>query len=704
MNDTLLERGREAASRGDWQLAHALLVEADSDQSLCGSDLPLLADVAYAAGHLDVSLEMLERAHAQAVRAGDRLAAAGAATRVAMHLLFDTALIAPVRGWVKRAERLLEDNEETPVHAWLAVARNYERLLSGDLEGARQWARRAIEIGARHDPAAAALGRIAEARSLILEGEVQLGLELLDEAAVATVSGELDPFLTGVVYCELVCALQAVAQYDLAEEWTHAMERWRQGRSVGSIHGRCRVHRAEILRLRGSNDEAETEALLACDELRPFLRREFGWPLTELGRIRLRKGDLVGAEEAFLAAHEAGWDPQPGLASVLLARGEVELAAASIRDALDHPSTVPSKELPPNTELRRAPLLEAQVEIAVAAGDLERARWAADELAKIAGVFGGKALSATATAATASILLAEGDVPSAMADFELALHLWNEVGAPYEAALARMGLARAHRAQGREERAQLELGAARSAFEKAGAMLQAKRAADAAGQRERNAPADSPDSSPGAAAGEARSAGGAAPMRGEVHREGEYWCLTFDGLTVRVRDAKGLRYLARMLAVPGRAFHVLDLVALERGEIADVPAGSALTPAHSLGDAGQMLDARAKDAYRRRLAEIEEDIDEARAIGDVERELQADAERTFLARELSRAVGLGGRDRRAGSPSERARASVTRAVRSAIGRIREHHQPLGELLDRDIRTGVYCAYRPDAGAPTNWGL
>jgi hypothetical protein len=175
--------------------------------------------------------------------------------------------------------------------------------------------------------------------------------------------------------------------------------------------------------------------------------------------------------------------------------------------------------------------------------------------------------------------------------------------------------------------------------------------------------------------------------------------VVFEGRTVRVRDLKGIRYLARLLADPGREFHVLDLVAAESGRVAGTESGRAAGLSRTgPGDAGEMLDARAKDAYRRRLAEIEDDIDQARALEDAEREAQADAERDFLVRELSRAVGLGGRDRRAASTSERARASVTRAIRQAIARVAEHHPELGQHLDQTIRTGTYCAYVPDPSA------
>ncbi len=659
----LVEQGRTAASTGDWPRAFGLLVRADQRSRLSIDELGLLADVAYAAGRLDVTIVAWERAHAEAVRAGDSLAAAGAATRVALHLLMDTAMMAPIRGWVRRAERLLEGFDATPAHAWLALIKSYDRLMRGDVVGARGWAASAIVAGSVCNPAAAAIGRVAEAHAVILGGDVRHGLDLVDEAGVATISGELDAVSTGMLYCELVCMLQGLGQHDLAEEWTEAMERWSRRSAIGSAHGRCRVHRAEILRLRGATAEAEQEALAACAELRPYLRREYGWPLTELGRIRLQLGDLPGAEEAFLAAREAGWDPEPGLARLRLAQGDVALAAASIRDALDHPLTVPSKELPPNTDLRRAPLLAARVEIEVADGNLVGARDAADELASVAAVFQSKALAASAAMADGQVRLAEGDLAGARQAFETAVQLWNLVGAPHEVALARAGLGQAHP------------GAEVDVCPKLGAPPSPVITPNVGGQQNPNV----------------------------LRRDGDYWTLSFEDHTVALSNLKGLHYLARLLAHPGREFHVLDLVA---GGVtrAETPPGTSDPEVKSSGwgDSGVLLDAQAKDAYRRRLAEIDEDIEDARLQNDSGRGLQAESERDWLIRELSRAVGLGGRDRRAGSASERARVSVTRAVRHAVSRIRQHDPALGEHLDRAIRTGIYCVYLPDSRITTAW--
>jgi hypothetical protein len=283
------------------------------------------------------------------------------------------------------------------------------------------------------------------------------------------------------------------------------------------------------------------------------------------------------------------------------------------------------------------------------------------------------------------VRLADGDAAGAEQSLSEAVRLWNEVGAPYEAALTRMCLAEAHAASGSEHRAVLERQAARTILEGIQAAPSVRPSVDVEHQ-------DALDE---------QRAGSVNVFR----REGDYWSVTFEGHTVRVRDLKGMRYLARLLADPGREYHVLDLVAAEAGSGARADSNQAAgLPRSALGDAGEILDARAKDAYRRRLAEIDDDIDQAHAIGDAERAAQAEAERDFLVRELKRAVGLGGRDRRAASASERARAAVTRAVRQAIARIGEHHPQLGEHLSRTIRTGTYCAYLPDPRVPAEWGF
>jgi hypothetical protein len=177
-----------------------------------------------------------------------------------------------------------------------------------------------------------------------------------------------------------------------------------------------------------------------------------------------------------------------------------------------------------------------------------------------------------------------------------------------------------------------------------------------------------------------------------------------------VRDLKGMRYLARLLADPNREYHVLDLVAAETGRAAQVDHNPPAKLSRSLlGDAGEILDARAKDAYRRRLAEIDDDLEQARAIGDAERAAQADTERDFLVRELARAFGLSGRHRRAASASERARAGVTRAIRQAITRIGDHHPPSASTSAvpsapaRTARTHRTLAHPPGGGSDIHPG-
>ncbi|MGH2750740.1 MAG: hypothetical protein ACRDK3_07695 [Actinomycetota bacterium] len=220
---------------------------------------------------------------------------------------------------------------------------------------------------------------------------------------------------------------------------------------------------------------------------------------------------------------------------------------------LSHPLDLPSKELPPNTELRRAPLLEAQVEIAVAAGDLERARWTAGVLGRIAHSFESRALGAMAALARGRVRLAEGRPASARREFEEALQTWNGIAAPFEAAVARMGLAQASRASGEEERSLLEFRAARSTFERVGAMHHADLMAEACGDAGRDdlggvAPDFQANQAVGTSAGDRDSDLATSVFR----REGDYWSVIFEGRTIHLRDLKGLRYLSRLLSpIPG---------------------------------------------------------------------------------------------------------------------------------------------------------
>jgi len=691
-----LTKPHTAVERGDWQVALDLL-DALGPEASTAAGLELRAQAAYGNGDFEASVGAWEQMHSLFVRQGDHVEAARAAAMIALYLMMDTGLMAPVRGWLRRAERLLDGHGETPARALMALVGTYERFMCGDMEAARLHATRAIELGERLDVRpAVVIGRVAFARTEIYAGHVQRGLDLLDEVGTLLMSGQVDPLTTGMMYCELICAAQGLGRFDLAREWTEVMEHWRHGTAFGGINGRCRVHRAELLRISGPCDLAEEEALGACDELRPWMRREFGWPLVELGTIRLRKGDLAGAEEAFVAAHGHAWSPHPGLALVRLAQGDVAAASALIADAIARPLDVPSKERPPFGDLRLAPLLDAQAEIAAAAGDVDTARRAAEALRSIADTYDSLGLDAAASLASARAALVGGDLEGAIAGAGSAVCSWADMGAPFETAVARVVLGDAHHRCGRADQARMEWQAARVAFEGFGA----------AGWRERveRLLADAPAASPPAPApvpAAVRSAG-ADPSIATFRCDGDTRAICFRDRTVLVRDLKGLRYLARLLAEPGREFHVLDLVAVENGTLV-VDRGGDRSELDGEGGAGlAMIDEQAREAYRRRLAEVDEDIDDAARMNDVGRLELAQRDRDYLVAELSRAVGLGGRHRAVGGTAERARTSVTRSLRYALRRLAEHHPTLAHHLGQAVRTGTYCCYTPDPLAPVVW--
>jgi tetratricopeptide (TPR) repeat protein len=670
-----LEEARAAIEGCEFERARELLAGAEGPVS--AERLDLEGRAAYGAGDLEGTLTAYERLHRLHLDAGRPHDAALAAVMVAMYLMMDTGLMAPVRAWLARAERLLSDDADSAVRAWLAAVRTYERFMCGDMPGAGRSAERAIEGGKRHGlPAPSIIGQVALGRVRIHDGHLDEGLRMLDDAAVELLSGDLDPLTTGQMWCELICAMQWVGQHDRAEEWTEAMERWRKGAAFGGLNGRCRVHRAEILRMRGPCDAAEQEALLACEELRPWMRREFGWPLTELGNVRLRKGDFAGAEEAFLAAYQNAWAPQPGLALLRLAQGRIDEALSLIENALLHPCDVPSKEHPPSGPLRRAPLLDAQVGIALAASRLDLARAAAEELSQIAETYRSRTLRNAALAARGRIAMREERRAAGIHDATAAVMEWVALRMPFEAATLRVELAAAHRAAGDDQAAELELAAACGMFVEIGAHRWAAMARD-----------EAPTPPVACREGERE--------RCTFRCAGDTRTLSFGGTTVLLKDLKGMRYLERLVREPGRELHVLDLVAVERGAL---PTGD-----YESGGVGlEVFDSTAREAYRRRLAEVDDDIAEAEAHNDLARAALARADRQFLVDELTRGVGLNGRARTVGHGAERARTSATRSIRYALDRIAAHHPSLAAHLRLTIRTGTYVAYEPDPRAPIDW--
>lgn len=190
-------------------------------------------------------------------------------------------------------------------------------------------------------------------------------------------------------------------------------------------------------------------------------------------------------------------------------------------------------------------------------------------------------------------------------------------------------------------------------------------------------------------------------------REGEFWTITHGENTFRIRDSRGARYLQLLLRNPGREMHSLDIVATTQ----QLPGA---TPDHmtldrdgatvTLGDAGELLDAAAKAAYKQRLADLADELDEAQRFNDPERANRSQEEIDALVTELSAGVGLGGRDRKAASAAERARGSVSKALKATIKKIAEIDSDLGSHLIATVRTGYYCSYTPDPRAPYTWEL
>jgi class 3 adenylate cyclase len=464
-----LDAGRDALRRQQWQEGYELLRAADEAGELGPEDLLLLGEAAMWVGQMDLVVAYFERAYRGYLQEGRTLRAAFVATWIA-HIQKNNLQLSVAGGWMSRAKRLLDLEDEAAEHGYWALQKSLDELNDGNFAEALQLAKKAEELGRRFgDRNLEIRGLQRQGSALIAQGEVAEGKLLLDEASAAALSGELDPFSTLTVYCNTIGACRDVADFESAGEWTDQAMAFCEANSAGAFPGMCRVNRAEVLRFKGRLNEAEEIADSAGQELRVWIPRIAGAAFYELGEVRFRLGELAQAEQAFREADELGRTPEPGLSLLRLVQGNGKGALASIRRAVG----VESLSQPALSRL-----LPAAVEIAVAEGEHEEAAGYAERLASIAEAFDTSALKASAAFAGGQVALARDDADGAYQAFRQARTTWDATGATYDVARAREELGRALRASGDEDAAIWELQAAAARFERLGAVRDADRVAE----------------------------------------------------------------------------------------------------------------------------------------------------------------------------------------------------------------------------------
>jgi class 3 adenylate cyclase len=460
--------GREAFTAQDWERAYGLFSAADALEPLAPADLERMSEAACWTRRYDDMLDLLERAEAGYERTQDRRGAARTALAITREL-YQRNRDAVMGGWLARAATLLEGEpecHESGLLLWLQVRGLL--FMRSDVPAALARARELGHLARRlGDADLEALALIEQGHALIIQGRMREGSALLDEATALAMTGASELYTAGTVYCSTIFACRNIGDWQRASEWTTESLRWCDRHSVSGFPGLCRLHRAEIVRMRGSLAEAEREAEDACAELLAWAPRYSGWAFHELGEVRRRRGNLDGARIAFKQALDVGFDPQPGLALLRLDEADPAGALAAInRRMVDRDAF---------TQESRCLLLPAQVTIALAADEIGVAHAALAELDEVAALSGANAILASAAAATGAVALAESRPADAIAPLREARSLWSDLGARYDVAQARALLGAAYAQNGDADAAQLELEGAQATFAELGAPLEERR-------------------------------------------------------------------------------------------------------------------------------------------------------------------------------------------------------------------------------------
>jgi tetratricopeptide (TPR) repeat protein len=628
-------------------------------------------------GAYDEAREQLETAFREFTDAGATKRAALAASHIGSLYLSWIGNRVAGRAWLARAWRMIEQEEPCLERGWIAtwdVGCQYE-----DPDDLRRRAEIALETARSFgDPNLETKALADSGLAMVEAGEIEAGMARLDEAmALATSGYATDALIAGQATCSFFVACWGTADLGRLESWCEPLRQrgliGDQGFPILTIH--CDAVYGTLLCSVGRLGEAES--VLARLEQGPehepaAVRLRRAWALAEL---RIRQGRLNEAEQLLLGFDDVIEGLIP-MSKLHLARGDYDLAAGAARRGL---------RLIGSDRVRAPQLLAVLVEAELGRDDLDAAREAAADLRARADATESAVRKAEAGFAVAAVRAASGEPEEAITELDRALGRLGDTEAPLLRAKLRLELARLH--AGRDRGAATVEAKAAAAIHSRLEVPIPREYADVL----RDLGVEVPDTG-GGPDGKRRVADAVLSRQADLS-----WAITLQSGSFRLRDTKGLRYLAELIEHPGVERHVLDLV-----ELADPTDPSGLEVRRGLGDAGPLIDAQAKAAYRRRIEQLREEVDEAETLGRYDKAARLQREIDALVQQLAAALGLGGRDRRAASAAERARLNVTRAIRAAIARIEQWDTQAGRALDQDVSTGCYCSYQPKPDSGVRW--
>lgn len=630
----------------------------------------VLADEAFTRFDIEDLITHLSAAIRSFTAAGEPCHAAMACVRLGEVMANFVGNPTAARAWFVRAARLVEDQPPCLEQGWVAVAAMgcdvddpVVLLASAELalDRARCFNDLNLETKALADAglATAQIGRVAE------------GMALLDEAMALACGPADDKGAAAKAVCSFFTACYFAGDFARAGTWADLLRSHgligREPPGPVFLSSHCDSVQATSLMELGRWSDAEALLVRAKADFEAAMRAPSWHPDIALADLRTRQGRYAEAE-ALLLGKEQSLQALLPAAHLHLERGDHALARDTARRGL---------RLIGNDQLRAAELLTVHVDALLAMGDIDGAIAASEALTARTRDLAIPTLRARADAARARVLAARGELERAVAVLEAAVDDLDTVRLPWLHASLLLELARHRERAGDHAVAVLAATAASSALVALDVVV---RPTDVA-LLQRLVPAS--------------------PTRrttvAELRRDGRWWSASWGGTSVRLKDNKGMRYLAELVGAPGTERHALDLVDIVEGVGGDDQPGR-----RTLGDAGAVLDGQARRAYRHRIEALRGDIDDAVAGERLEVAEALQDELDQLVVQLAQAFGLGGRDRMAASAAERSRLNVTRALRAALARLGEAVPGAGAALDRRVRTGLYCAYEPADDDPVRW--